>query len=119
MLLNLSNHPILSWDRHQIQTAKEQFGNVVDMPFPHIDPYATKGEIKQLAHQYADEILEKYPTDNLTIHLMGELCFTFALLKLLQEKGIKVVASTTERIVEEKTHQQKIVSFRFINFREY
>ena len=119
MLLNLSNHPSTSWDSYQIQTAKEQFGNVVDMPFPNISPTATKEDIQKLAQRYADEIFAKYPTDNLTIHLMGELCFSFALLKLLQEKGIKIVASTTERIVEEKERQQKIVSFRFVNFREY
>lgn len=119
MLLNLSNHPSTSWDSHQIQTAIEQFGQVVDMPFPHIAPEATKEEIQHLAHQYAQDILATYPTHSLTIHLMGELCFTFALLKLLQEKGIKVVASTTERVVTEMDHQQKVVSFKFVKFREY
>lgn len=119
MLLNLSNHPSPSWDSYQLQTAKEQFGEVIDIAFPNINPNDTEEEIKQLAKQYANTILEKYNSENLVVHLMGELCFSFALLKLLQEKGIKVVASTTERIVKEMENQQKAVSFKFVKFREY
>lgn len=119
MLLNLSNHPSPSWDSHQSQTAREQFGEVVDMPFPPINPTATTEEIHQLAQQYAETIIQQYSQENLVVHLMGELCFSFALLKLLQEKGIRVVASTTKREVKEMENQQKVVSFSFVKFREY
>lgn len=46
MLLNLSNHPSPSWDNYQLQTALWQFGEVIDIAFPNINPNNTEEEIK-------------------------------------------------------------------------
>ena len=57
---------------------------------------------------------------DVTIHIMGELTFTFALLKRLQERGIRCVASTSKRIVKEEVPGRKEeVIFEFDRFREY
>jgi len=37
-LINLSNHPSGNWPAEQIQVAQAQYGRVVDMPFPRINP---------------------------------------------------------------------------------
>lgn len=38
MLLNLSNHPSSLWCDEQIKAAETLFGEIVDLPFPQVDP---------------------------------------------------------------------------------
>jgi hypothetical protein len=50
---------------------------------------------------------------------MGELTFTFALIRLLQSQGIICVASTTHRTSEVLDDGKKISKFEFVRFRTY
>ncbi|WP_231999441.1 hypothetical protein [Prevotella melaninogenica] len=50
---------------------------------------------------------------------MGELTFCYYAVRLLKKAGIRCVASTTERIVEETEDHRKLVRFSFVQFREY
>lgn len=115
MLLNLSNHPSPTWSAAQLQAATAQYGSVQDLPFPNIPPDATADEVRRLAEQYEAEVRRVDPA---AVHLMGEMTFTFALVNRLQAFGIPCIASTTERIAEER-EGQKIVTFRFVQFRNY
>lgn len=49
---------------------------------------------------------------------MGEMTFTYALVNLLKDAGIKCIASTTKRNVEEIDGKQ-VSTFQFVQFREY
>ena len=118
ILLNLSNHPYLDWEEQQ-KKAAHKYGNVVDMSFPKVDEYGDEDYITDLAHCYLKKIQAVGKPDNVTIHLMGELTFCFALLKLLQREGYTCIASTSERIVEELHPSQKQVVFKFERFRVY
>jgi hypothetical protein len=118
MLLNLSNHPSSAWSPEQRKAAIEQFEQVEDMPFPNIDPHATSEEVEQLAEQYARTLHSQYIYDLTTLHIMGEMTFTYALLKALKE-SFDCVASTTERTVLEEADGRKTVQFQFIQFRRY
>jgi hypothetical protein len=115
MLLNLSNHPYTSWPVAQATAALRQFGTVQDLPFPSIPPQATTAEVQELVEDYYQQIRQTNPH---TVHLMGEMTFTFALVQRLQAAGIPCVASTSERIVEER-EGRKIVTFNFVQFRPY
>ena len=53
-----------------------------------------------------------------TVHLMGEMNFTFALITKLKARGIKCVASTTQRETVEEGGV-KVSKFNFVRFREY
>lgn len=135
MLLNLSNHPSANWSADQMQAATQLFGAVEDLTFPQIDPKANHLEIKKLAAEYfklikqnSDTIkLLRAQTDDgafsgsskITIHVMGELTFCFALVQLLKNENIPCVASTTERLVLEEKDGQKTAQFKFVRFREY
>lgn len=118
MLLNLSNHPSTNWGNEQRQAAQNQFGGVVDMPFPHINPTATTAEVKQLAKEY-QSLISHHQSPITAVHLMGELTFVMALVKLLQKHKMPVVASTTNRLVLEEKDGQKTVQFQFVQFRTY
>lgn len=115
MLLNLSNHPSERWPDDQRQAATAQYGSVQDLPFPNIPPDATADAVRMLVEQYEHKVRQIDPT---AVHLMGEMTFTYALVQRLQAVGIPCIASTTERIAEERDGQ-KVVTFRFVQFRGY
>jgi hypothetical protein len=85
------------------------------MPFPNIDPHATSDLILQKAEKYLIEIRRLDPT---AIHVMGELTFTFALIKLLKQVGYLCLAATSERNVE-LIDGKKVITFNFVQFRAY
>ena len=60
-----------------------------------------------------------YPAREVTIHIMGEMTFTFRLVEKLKAAGIRCVASTSERVVQELSDGKKVVQFSFVRFREY
>lgn len=118
LFLNLSNHSSDKWSKAQLDAARA-YGEVVDMPFPVIDPGATTEEIHRLAEEYAEEISSKYPDCDLTVHLMGEMTFCFRLVTLLHARGVRCVASTTQRKTSELEGSKKESIFEFQAFREY
>lgn len=121
MLINLSNHPSSNWSEKQLNAAKRKFGEVIDLSFPHISPYSSTEQVKNKARKYVKDILSiiKDSKDRTNaVHLMGEFTFVFHLVSMLKKKKIPVVASTTQRLVEEK-QGKKIVSFNFVRIREY
>ncbi len=118
LFLNLSNHSSDKWSEAQLDAARA-YGEVVDMPFPVIDPGATTEEIHRLAEEYAEKITSSYPDRDLTIHLMGEMTFTFRLVTLLLARGVRCVASTTQRKTSELADGKKESIFEFKEFREY
>ncbi|MCB0616740.1 MAG: CRISPR-associated protein [Phaeodactylibacter sp.] len=95
--------------------AEQQFGRVADLPFPNIPPHKGNEELAQLVNEYFQKIQSFRPT---AVHLMGEMTFTFALVQKLKAAGTLCLASTTERLVQEKGGK-KVVEFRFVQFRPY
>lgn len=116
VIINLTNHPSVNWSDTQIQAA-DIYGEIIDMPFPIIDPKMSATEVNELAEEYVDKIQETYGI-SATVHIMGEMTFTYAVVSRLKALGIKCLASTTERIVTEQDGK-KISEFRFVQFREY
>ena len=121
MLFNLSNHSVVNWPDKQLKAAKEQFGNVVDIPFPQIDPLAGEKEIIELAESYLQKckkLIEESIDETNAVHLMGEFTFVFALAYLLIKNNIVCVVSTTHRNTVE-VGNKKISEFKFVRFRKY
>ena len=113
MFLNLSNHPSANWSEKQLAAAG---GNVVDMPFPQVDPDGDEAYIENLANEYLDKILKIGNIE--AVHVMGEMNLTFSLVTKLKAKGIKCVASTTKRETVEE-NGVKVSKFKFVKFRNY
>lgn len=115
MLLNLSNHPSVSWSKAQFDAAIHDYGSIEDLAFPQIAPEATTEAVQALAKDY----FQKIDPSVSAVHLMGEMTFVVALVGLLQQAGIKVVCSTTQRTVLSESDGQKTAQFTFVQFREY
>lgn len=118
VFLNISNHPITGWGNEQLSAAKE-YGEVKDFGFPSVSPYASSAEISQLAEDTAKDIETEYPDCEITAHVMGEMTFTFALVTILKSRGIRCVASCTDRVAENLGNGDKLSHFHFAQFREY
>lgn len=118
MFINFSNHNSSSWSDEQI-TAAKAYGNIEDLSFPSIDPKATKEDIQNLAVLYVNKIMSLSPA---CVMCQGEFCFSYAVINLLKERGIQVVAACSERVVQEEkigNETKRVSIFKFIQFREY
>lgn len=118
LLLNLSNHPYADWSDEQKEAAKV-YGECRDLPFPAVDPQASPEEIKTLTDKYAEEISRIALTHRVTVHVMGEMCFTVAIVDRLKKLDILAIASTSERISTVLPDGSKNVTFHFTQFRPY
>ena len=122
MLINLSNHPSANWSSQQM-TAAQVYGKTIDLPFPEVDPSGNEESIQSLRDEYLQKIDDicrdlACNVSTITVHIMGEMTFTFAMVSALQKRDITCIASTTERVVSEE-NGLKTSEFRFVRFRKY
>lgn len=116
MLINLSNHNSKHWLELQVNAASK-YGEIIDIPFPHVDPNGDETYVERLAEEYSDLVLKfigKADQQNSAVHIMGEMTTTFAIVSKLKSQGITCIASTSTHNPESKVPQ-----FNFIRFREY
>lgn len=118
MLINFSNHPLTTWSKEQVEAAKE-YGEIIDLPFPAVNPEASHEEIKDLADEYVGRIISISEKQNVSVHIMGEMTFCFMVVSSLKEKGIECIASTSNRNTEVTSDNKKISDFQFVRFRKY
>lgn len=116
--INFSNHPSSSWMTKQLDEAK-LYGDIIDVAFPMIPDNYCHTEVIAFVNQYLQQILQVSDYKPCTVHIMGEMTFTYAMVNALKTKGYTCVASTTKRIVEELPDGVKNVKFEFCQFREY
>lgn len=116
-LINLSNHPFATWSAAQ-KEASQPYGVCIDMPFPSVSAHATEEEIAQLVTTYFTQIVEHTKGYEVTVHLMGELTFSFQLAQQLHLHGIKSIASCADRNVLQEGEVKKVI-FDFVRFREF
>lgn len=115
MFINLSNHPTAHWNERQTKAAQE-YGEIVNIAFPDIPCNATSAEVTDIADRYVS-MITKY--DNPTVHIMGEMTLTYAIVRRLRAAGITCLASTTSRIKQQLPDGSFISEFRFQTFRNY
>ena len=119
IFVNLSNHPSDLWSEEQ-RIAAEEYGTIVDIPFPIIEPDITKYEMNRLVQEYVGKILV-YGTP--AVMVQGEYVFTHWIVSALIEKGCLVLAARSNREVKERRdadgNMQRTSIFRFAGFAEY
>lgn len=118
ILLNLSNHPYEKWNDNQKEAARI-YGPCTDIPFPPIKADADEKYIQTLVQQYFKQIIDYSSRYVVTVHIMGEMTFTYNLINKLKKNGIRCIASTAHREVYEIDDTRKQVDFKFIRFRQY
>jgi CRISPR-associated protein Csx16 len=115
VFLNVSNHPAAAWSDTQRDAARSLAGGeVVDVPFPVVDPEVESVE------PMADQVLalvDGHPGAVVAM-VQGEFVLTARLVQVLEERGIRCVAATTAREVVVEG-DRTISRFRFVRFRPY
>ena len=117
MFINLTNHPSEKWSEEQFNAA-HQYGEIVDLSFPIIEPSFTKDDIMFLVREFTETIFGLME-GNTVVHVMGEMTFTYNIVNVLKGTGITCLASTTERNTIMMPDGKKISEFKFVQFREY
>lgn len=115
IFVNISNHPSADWPEEQHRAALDLAGRVEDIPFPEVGP---DWSLRRLEDE-ADRIAGALPPETTHAMVQGEFTLTAALVRRLQQKGIRCLAATTERRVERTEDGREVRSFRFVRFREY
>jgi ABC-type Fe3+-hydroxamate transport system substrate-binding protein len=119
MFVNFSNHPSKTWSSEQLGAAR-QFGDIVDVAFPEVDPKAEEPSVVSLAHKYTNKIVSLKPD---AVLCQGEFTLAYAVITLLISRGIKVLAACSQRTVIDTVASDgsihKTAVFEFIRFREY
>ncbi len=119
MLLNITNHPSRYWSNAQLKAA-EEFGSVVDLPFPQIRMDMSNEQINKLVDAYLIQILCH---EDPVVLCQGEFVFTYRLIVLLKEHHIPVVACQgnleREELQDENQNTIKQTVYRFARFLEY
>ncbi len=119
MFINLSNHSSKNWEQKQIAEA-EKYGQIIDFPFPAIDPDYSSEDIDNLVNHYAELVLAY---DEPVVMLQGEFVFTYRLICKLKDAGIKVISACSRRQVVEYKNDSGVAvresKFIFERFMEY
>lgn len=117
--INISNHPSNTWSEKQLNVAK-RYGKVIDIPFPNIPALYRPEDMRYDVAVLAEKIRSYINPDHVvTVHIMGEMTFTYMLVDYFRNTDkVVCVASTTQRMVEEKDGV-KLSKFEFVQFREY
>ena len=84
MFVNLTNHPSERWSEEQREAA-EEYGKIVDIPFPNISPQADEEDLMQLVDEYYEKIQEL--NDNqIVVLIQGEMTFTYRMVEKLKSE---------------------------------
>ncbi len=118
VFINLSNHPSSEWLDIQLAEAR-RYGIIIDLPFPAIDETTDEAGIEALTDNYLAQIKELSGGKPCTVHIMGEMTFTYVMVNKLKDAGYACVASTSKRDVEILPDGSKQVRFNFCRFRKY
>lgn len=117
--INLSNHPSENWLESQLNEA-QRYGEIMDIPFPHIDADISEYEVEKLAAEYCKKIVALKPA---IVMVQGEFTFTYSVVRKLSAEGITCVASCSNRIAKETKKDDGTILresvYEFKRFRPY
>lgn len=118
MFVNFTNHSSNKWDKEQLN-AVSMYGEILDIPFPDVDPEMMEEDIRKLSDEYVERILSEKPD---CVLCQGEFCLSHSVINSLKAAGCKVVAACSKRVAVENVVDGKTVrvsQFKFVQFREY
>ena len=120
IFVNFSNHPSSRWSEEQLKVAGQQYGEIVDVPFPSLDPCMDERAIAEIGEDCIEKILELSPC---AVMCQGEFTLTFYVVNRLINKGITCVSACSERssveMMQEDGSVRKESLFLFRGFRKY
>jgi len=116
-LINISNHPSSSWSPEQ----RADWDEIFDLPFPAVPPEWDTRQVISLAVELGQKVCElssdlprgEFPC----VMVQGEFSLCTILYEIFRGEW-RFFSPTSERLVEELPDGRKIVTFRFVRWRE-
>lgn len=125
IFVNISNHPSTKWTEKQIKAAEKflthgEKNKIIDIQFPDINPNWNTAQVEDKAKEVFEKIksIEGIEIVHTIVHIMGEMGFTYSLVRMCRNAFLACVHSTTQRKVVE-VYGKKVVEFEFVKFRHY
>ena len=119
VFVNLSNHPSVDWSEEQKKAALA-YGEIVDVSFPSVPSSCSDKAMQKLADKAVGAVVKAaYPAREVTVHVMGEMTLTYRIVNKLKARGIRCLASTSDRVASDIGNGEKTSQFHFVEFREY
>lgn len=119
VFVNLSNHPSADWSEEQKKAALA-YGGIIDVPFPSVPSSCSDKAMQKLADKAVGAVGKAaYPAREVTVHVMGEMTLTYRIVNKLKARGIRCLASTSDRVANDLGNGEKISQFHFVEFRKY
>jgi len=119
MFINHTHHDSRNWSTGQLEAA-HAYGSIQDLASPEIPADWNETEVLQLAETYAARLIAMQPK---AVLCQGEFTYTYALVDILTQAGIPVLAACSERQTIEKTDESgntyRTSIFKFVQFRCY
>lgn len=119
---NLSNHPSVKWTEAQraAALALAPGAEVVDVPFPDVDPYLDTSALKAEAAAVVEGWGAPSAGERRVVAAMvaGEPLMCMELVGALEARGVRCYSATTRRVVEE-VNGEKRSRFEFVRFRAW
>ena len=115
LFINFSNHPSDTWTTPQTSAALAYADQIIDIPFPAVDPTMDERGIYDLADKMTSEIMTMNPA---AVLCQGEFGLCFSVVRRLQKAGVQVLYACSERKVRVEG-STKTVQFDFVKFRRY
>ena len=112
--INYTNHPSATWSPEQLKAA-QQYGEIIDIPFPNVSPTLTTQEVAALSEEQCELILKYAPG---AVLCQGEFSLAYDIIKRLKAQNITVLAACSERNTVTIGNERRSI-FCFIQFREY
>ena len=120
IFINLSNHPSEKWNDFQKNVVLKDHSQIIDIPFPDIDPYGTSQYIDELVDEYLEKVLSY---GRPTVMVQGEYIFTYRMIVQLKKLNLVVLASCSDRrtieYIDDNGFTARRSEFEFVEFKEY
>lgn len=134
VFVNCTHHAVKSWPPEQVSAAQE-YGDIMEIPFPNVPATATAGDVHKMACDLLDRFVHMaVARGDATVHLMGEHTLCGALMREYERRSaaelgggltsdpvyvdhLRFVVTANEREATYENGRRRF-NWRFVAFRE-
>ncbi len=116
--LNITNHPSANWPKEQREAALAIGREIVDIPFPEIDPTWESVRVVEMAVDFFKDLQDRSLLPAAAV-VQGEYTFSFALVLLFLRANLPCYNATTKRMVQHDESGAIVKRFEFVQFRAF
>lgn len=126
VLVNHTNHksvneqdPSRGWSEAQMGAALQLADEVIDLPFPVVNPRASSEDVVKQAGQAINDLINELTGKSVAFLVQGEMSYVMSVVLLCKTIGVDCYVATSERNSIDLGNGKKTTVFNFVQFRKY